>query len=183
MSRIGRKPILLLEGVKIEIAEQKIKISGPKGELSWQCHPKIKVVKEDNQILIQRQGNDKLACSLHGLTRRLIANMIEGVTNGFEKKLELKGVGYRATVQGEKLVLAVGFSHPLEIEAPQGISFQVQKNIITVSGIDKQLVGQVAAEIRSKRKPEPYKGKGIRYLDEIVRRKPGKAAKTTIAGV
>lgn len=182
MSRIGKKPIEIPQGVNVEIDNNKITVKGPKGELNIEIHHKSSAKKQGEQILIERKSNDKLSRSLHGLTRSLIFNMIEGVTKGFERKLEIKGVGYRAQVQGDKLILAIGYSHPVEIVAPEGIQFQVQKNIITISGIDKQLIGQVAANIRSVRKPEPYKGKGIKYLEEIVRRKPGKAAKTTGAG-
>lgn len=178
MSRIGKKPIEISEGTTVEINGRNIKVKGPKGELSFDCHSKIEVKKEENRIIVKPRGEDKLARSLHGLSRRLVANMIEGVTKGFEKKLEIKGVGYRAVIQDNKLILTVGYSHPIEIKAPEGINFQVQKNIIIISGIDKQLVGQVAAEIRAVRKPEPYKGKGIKYLDEVIHRKAGKAAKT-----
>ena len=177
MSRIGKKPIIVPEGVKIEISNNDIKITGPKGELNLTIHNKIAVKSDHNQILVLRHGNDKIARSLHGLSRCLINNAIIGVSKGFEKKLEIKGVGYKASVQGNKLTITAGYSHPVEIIAPDGISFQVQKNIITVSGIDKQLVGQIAANIRQVRKPEPYKGKGIKYIDELIRRKPGKAAK------
>jgi len=181
MSRIGKKPIIITDGVNVEINGNIILVKGPKGELKFQHHPKVKIVKNDKTILIEKSGSSKLANSLHGLTRCLVANMLEGVTKGYEKKLEIKGVGYRAALSGAKLTLTIGYSHPVEITAPEGITFQVQKNTITVSGIDKQKVGQIAAEIRSVRKPEPYKGKGIKYADEIIQRKAGKAAKSANA--
>lgn len=182
MSRIGKKEILIPENVNVEIVDKLIKVKGPKGELSFEHNHQVKLVKNDNVLNVERKSNDKLSKSLHGLTRVLINNLIVGVTDGFEKKLEIKGVGYKANVQGDKLVLAVGFSHPVEIVAPKGITFQAQKNTITVSGIDKQLVGQVAANIRAIKKPEPYKGKGIKYSDEVIIRKAGKAAKAAGAG-
>lgn len=182
MSRIGKKHITIPDGVTIEINGQEIKAKGLKGELQLTAHYKIVVKKEDNIIRVTRKGDDKLARSLHGLTRKLIDNMAIGVSKGFERKLEIKGVGYKAVVNGDKLVLNVGYSHPVEIIAPKGVTFQVQKNIITASGIDKQAVGQIAAEIRAVRKPEPYKGKGIKYIEEIIRRKAGKAVKATAGG-
>jgi large subunit ribosomal protein L6 len=179
MSRIGKKIIIIPEGVNVSINNQNILVKGPKGELSLEAHNKINVKSNDGQIKVERATNDKLARSVHGLTRTLIMNMIEGVSKGYEKKLELKGVGYRASVQGSKLTLLVGYSHPVIVDAPEGISFQVQKNIIVISGINKELVGETAAKIRKIRKPEPYKGKGIKYIDEVIRRKPGKTAKAS----
>jgi len=176
MSRIGKQPIKIPEKVEVKIDGQSIVIRGPQGELNWSMPREIKAEAKEKEIIVQPAKKTKKTPALWGLSRNLIFNMIQGVTEGFEKKLQLEGVGYRAALQGNKLVLSLGFSHPIEIEAPKGIEFKVEKNIITISGIDKQLVGQVAAEIRAKRKPEPYKGKGIRYVDEIVRRKAGKKA-------
>jgi large subunit ribosomal protein L6 len=174
MSKIGRQPIPIPEGVEVKIEDHTITVKGPKGELSFSFHPAIKVVSTDNEIKVS-QGT-KEAKALWGTTRALIFNMVKGVTEGFKKQLEIHGVGYKAEVQDKKLILSVGFTHPVEILAPEGIEFKVEKNIITVSGIDKQLVGQIAAKIRAVKPPEPYKGKGIRYLGEHVRIKPGKKA-------
>ena len=180
MSRIGKLPIEITDGVTVEITgDNMVKVKGPKGELSEQIHPNVKLENKDNQIIVSISSENKFDKSLWGLSRSLIANMVEGVTKGFEKKLEIIGVGYRAQVQGKKLVLSLGFSHPVEYEAPEGITFEIdkeKKNILTISGINKRLVGQVSAEIRSYRKPEPYKGKGIKYIDEEIQRKAGKAA-------
>ncbi|OGY21909.1 MAG: 50S ribosomal protein L6 [Candidatus Woykebacteria bacterium GWB1_45_5] len=176
MSKIGRKPIFLPEDVRIE-TNHKIVVKGPLGELFVKLPGGIKVKMEDKKLLIVPRDETSETKSFHGLTRSLIANMIEGVTKGFKKTLELSGIGFRAHLSGGKLVLAVGFSHPVEIEAPEGVSFAVTENKITVSGVDKELVGQVTAQIRNIRPPDPYKGKGIRYEGEIVRLKPGKAAK------
>lgn len=176
MSRIGRKPISLPPGVEIVMENNVITVKGPKGVLSQQIPEDISIVKEENELLVQRPSDIKKHRALHGLTRALVANMVEGVTNGFEKKLELVGVGYRAQMQGSKLVISIGFSHPVEVEPPDGISFEVPAvTRITVKGIDKQLVGNTAAHIRAIRKPEPYKGKGIKYEKEVIRRKAGKA--------
>jgi large subunit ribosomal protein L6 len=179
MSRIGKQPIVIPENVEVKIGEDEIKVKGPQGELTQSIPPQIKLILKDSstgqkELQVTPQEKSKKTSALWGLLRALIFNMVKGVTEGFEKKLEIEGVGYRASLQGNKLVLNLGFSHPIEIEAPAGIEFKVEKNIITVSGIDKQLVGQVAAKIRAQRKPEPYKGKGIRYLDEVIRRKAGK---------
>ena len=182
MSKIGRKIIKIPESVNFEIQEQNLKAKGPKGELSLILHGKLAIKKSNQEISILRKTDDKFSKALHGLYWKLIANMIEGVNIGFEKKLQFTGVGFRAEVQGDKLILNLGYSHPSEIIAKENISFKVEKNIITVSGIDRQVVGQQAADIRSLRPVEPYKGKGIKYLDEIPRKKPGKAAKATIAG-
>jgi large subunit ribosomal protein L6 len=176
VSRIGKKPISLPAGVEAIIDGNQITVKGPKGELTQQIPQDIAVIQEGDQLLVQRSSDNRKHRALHGLTRALIANMVHGVSNGYEKKLELVGVGYRAQMQGKKLVLSVGFSHPVEIEAPQGIEFEVPAvTKITVKGINKQLVGNTAAHIRAIRKPEPYKGKGIKYENEVIRRKAGKA--------
>lgn len=185
MSRIGKQPIPIPTGVEVHIKDGVVKVKGQKGSLSFTPHPRMEIMVEDKSILVKRSGNEILDRSLHGLTRTLIANMISGVTAGFSKKLALHGVGYRAQVQGKKLQLSLGFSHPVEFSAPEGIIFEIdkeKKNIITVSGIDKIIVGQVAANLRALRKPEPYKGKGIHYVGEVIRRKAGKAATTAAKG-
>jgi large subunit ribosomal protein L6 len=177
MSRIGRKPVPVPDAVTVEIAPGKIAVKGPKGELRQALAPEMKVEQEDGVVTIVRPTDRGEHRALHGLTRSLIANMVAGVTDGFEKRLEIQGVGYRAALKGQKLELALGFSHPVAVEAPEGIDFEVpQPTEIIVRGIDKQLVGQVAADIRKRRPPEPYKGKGIRYKDEQVLRKVGKRA-------
>jgi large subunit ribosomal protein L6 len=177
MSRIGRQPIELPTGVNVSISPGRVMVNGPLGELSQQLPSRMKVEQSNGTIVVTRpteRGEDR---ALHGLTRTLIANMVEGVTKGFEKRLELQGVGYRAALQGADLRLDVGYSHPVVMKARQGISFEVPSNTeIVVKGVDKQLVGQTAAEIRKVRPPEPYKGKGIRYQGEYVRRKVGKRA-------
>ena len=177
MSRIGRRPIELPEGVLVAISPGHVQVNGPRGELSQAMPPRMKIEKVENEILVTRpteRGQDR---ALHGLTRTLVANMVEGVTNGFEKHLEIQGVGYRAQLKGTDLELAVGFSHPVVIKPREGITFDVPvPTQIIVRGNDKQKVGQTAAEIRKVRPPEPYKGKGIRYRDEQVRRKVGKRA-------
>lgn len=183
MSKIGQRKIIIPEGVQVAIREGEVKVTGKKGELSLTLPPRVSLKKEADAIQVERVGNDRQARSFHGLTRKLIANMIEGVSEGFSRKLDFKGVGFRAEVQGNKLILNVGFSHPVELTAPEGIEIKVEKNIISVFGIDRQKVGQVAADIRSIKPVEPYKGKGIKYLEEIPRLKPGKAAKATIGGV
>jgi large subunit ribosomal protein L6 len=177
MSRIGRKPVPVPDAVTVEIGAADIAVKGPKGELRQTFSPDMKVEQEDGVVTIARPTDRGEHRALHGLTRSLIANMVEGVTDGFEKRLEIQGVGYRAALKGKKLELALGFSHPVAIEAPDGIDFEVpQPTEIIIKGIDKQLVGQVAADIRKRRPPEPYKGKGIRYKDEQVLRKVGKRA-------
>lgn len=164
--------------VKVEVEGRKVKVSGPLGELQVEIRPEVKLEQADNEIKVERKKNDQVSRSLHGLTRSLIANMVTGVEKGWEKKLELVGVGYRAQLSGEKLTLNVGYSHPVEIDAPEGIKFALEDNTkIKVSGIDKQLVGETAATIRKVRPPEPYQGKGIRYSGEYVRRKAGKTGK------
>lgn len=179
MSRIGRKPIIVGDGVEVKLAEGKAEVKGPKGQLSFVIPNRIKVNVEDGKIKVERVGNEKATRALHGLTRSLIQNMVQGVTEGYIKKLMLIGVGFRAEVVNGDLILQLGFSHPVKVDKAEGVDFTVEKNIITVSGIDKQKVGQLAAVIRGHRPPEPYKGKGIRYIDEIVKLKPGKQAKTT----
>ncbi|MFW5647749.1 MAG: 50S ribosomal protein L6 [Candidatus Alkaliphilus sp. MAG34] len=176
MSRIGFKPIEIPEGVEVKINEKNVAtVKGAKGQLEQQLNTDMKFNIEDNTISIDRPTNNKRHRSLHGLTRSLLFNMIEGVTKGYEKKLELVGVGYRASKQGKKLILNLGFSHPVEMEDPEGITVEVPSQTeIIVSGIDKQQVGNYAAKIRELRKPEPYKGKGVRYAGEMVRRKVGK---------
>lgn len=178
MSRVGLKPIEIPEGVEININGTNVAVKGPKGELSRTIHEDMDVKIEDNIVHIERPNDLKEYRSLHGTTRSLIANMIEGVSKGFEKKLEITGVGYRAQKQGDKIVVNAGYSHPVEIEPREGIEIDVPKNTeLIVKGIDKELVGAVAANIRSIRLPEPYKGKGIRYAGELVRQKEGKTAK------
>jgi len=179
MSRVGKKPILIPERVEIKIERQKIIVKGPKGELSKEIRPEIKVETREGKIFVSPQKETKKTKALWGLTRALLANMIKGVTEGFEKKLEIEGIGFRASVEGEDLVLYVGFTHPIRIKALEGIKFSVEKNIITVSGADLEKVSQIAAKIRKVKPPEPYKGKGIRYVGEVVRRKVGKKAVTT----
>jgi len=176
MSRVGRKPIEIPKGVEVSIEGSLVKIKGSKGELQREVRPEIKVEVKDNQILVIPLKEIKGVKTFWGLTRALIANMIKGVTEGYQKKLEIEGVGYRASLEGEDLVLNIGYSHPVKIKKPEGISFSAEKNAIIVSGIDKEKVGQIAAKIRAVRKPEPYKGKGIRYEGEQIRRKTGKKA-------
>ena len=178
MSRIGRMPIAIPAGVTVDIAENNhVTVKGPKGTLEKTLPKEMKLEREGETIEVKRPNDLKKMKSLHGLTRSLLANMVTGVTNGYEKKLEVNGVGYRAAKQGKKLVLSLGYSHPVEMEDPEGIETKVEGNNIIVAGIDKEKVGQFAAEIRDKRPPEPYKGKGIKYADEIIRRKVGKAGK------
>lgn len=179
MSRIGLKPIDIPTGVEVKISDNNlVEVKGPKGQLSQQLNENMLIKIEENQILIDRPSEKKMYKSLHGLTRTLIANMIEGVTNGYSKSLEITGTGYRAQKQGKKLILNLGYSHPIELDDPEGIEVEVPNaNQIIIKGIDKQLVGSHAAVIRDFRKPEPYKGKGVRYTDEYVRRKVGKTGK------
>lgn len=179
MSRIGKRPIEIPDDVEIKIEERLVKIKGPKGEMSKEIPLDIGIEIKGKEILLNPKRKTKKSGALWGLTRSLLYNDVKGVTEGFEKELELRGIGYRASVEKEKLlVLEVGFSHKVEIEVPEGIDVSVKKNIITISGIDKQKVGEVAAKIRKVRPPEPYKGKGIRYVGEKVRRKEGKKAAT-----
>jgi len=180
MSRIGKNPVKIPSGVTAEKKDSNILfVKGPKGELTFSCNPRIKLEIANGEIKCLRDSESKTDRSLQGLTRTLVHNMMEGVTKGFEKKLEVIGVGYRVTVQGSKLVLNLGHSHPIDYQIPKGIKIEIdkeKKNILIVSGTDKQMIGETAAKIRSFRKPEPYKGKGIRYLDEHIVRKAGKAA-------
>ena len=179
MSRIGRMPIAIPAGVTVTIAENNVvTVKGPKGTLERQLPAEMEIKEADGHITVSRPNDLKKMKSLHGLTRTLINNMIHGVTEGYEKKLEVNGVGYRAQKQGKKLTLSLGYSHPVEMEDPEGIETVLDgQNIIIVKGISKEKVGQYAAEIRDKRRPEPYKGKGIKYVDEVIRRKEGKAGK------
>ncbi len=179
MSRVGKAPITIPDGLSVEISDDMIRVSGKQGELTQQIPEGIDIQVEDSVITVERADDSRQQRSLHGLARALVNNMVEGVSNGFMKELNIVGVGYRAQAKGTNaLELALGFSHPVQVEAPEGVTFDVpEPTIIKVSGIDKQLVGQVAADIRALKKPEPYKGKGIRYVDEYVIRKAGKAAK------
>ena len=178
MSRIGRMPIAVPAGVTVEIAENnKVTVKGPKGTLERVLPSEMEIKMEGSEVIVTRPNDLKKMKSLHGLTRTLINNMVIGVTNGFEKKLEINGVGYRAAKAGKKLTLTLGFSHPVEMEDPEGVETTVDGNLIVVKGIDKEKVGQFAAEIRDKKRPEPYKGKGIKYVDETIRRKVGKTGK------
>jgi large subunit ribosomal protein L6 len=176
MSRIGRMPITVPSGVDVQYGEQnQVQVKGPRGTLSRTLHPRMVLERDGDTIHVKRQSESKLDKSLHGLSRTLINNMIVGVTEGFEKQLEIVWGGHRAQLQGRTLTLQLGHSHQIHMEAPEGIEFQLERTIITVRGINKELVGQVAADIRAIRKPEPYKGKGIKYTTETIRRKEGKA--------
>ena len=178
MSRIGRKPIAVPAGVDVKIDGHVVTVKGPKGTLTKSFHKDMIIKLEGNEIIVERPTEDKLHKSLHGLTRTLVSNMVEGVTHGFSKSLDIDGIGYRAQKQGKKLTLSLGYSHPVEMEDPEGIETVLDgQNIIIVKGISKEKVGQYAAEIREKRRPEPYKGKGIKYADEVIRRKVGKTGK------
>ena len=178
MSRIGRHPVAVPAGVEVKIAENNVvTVKGPKGTLEKALPTEMSIKLEDGQVVVTRPNDLKKMKSLHGLTRTLIQNMVIGVSQGYEKALEFNGVGYRAHKQGKKLVLSLGYSHPVEMEDPEGLESTVDGNKIVVKGIDKEKVGQYAAEIRDKRRPEPYKGKGIKYADEVIRRKVGKTGK------
>ena len=178
MSRIGRRPIPVPAGVKVQIDGPSITVSGPRGTLSRRLHPDMNVAEEAGTLVVGRPDDHKFHRELHGLTRTLVANMVEGVTTGFRKGIEITGVGYRAQKVGNRIQLNLGYSHPIEIDPPAGVTFEVENPTrLAVLGIDKELVGQVAAEVRATRKPEPYKGKGVRYAGEVVRRKAGKAGK------
>lgn len=177
MSRIGLMPVELPKGVEVKLTDGTLRVKGPKGELSFEHHPEMTVVIDEGELRVERPSDNREHRSLHGLTRSLIFNMVEGVTNGFKKELEIVGVGYRAEVKGKGVLLNLGFSHTIQYDAPGGVSLECPSQTqIVVEGVDKQLVGQTAAEIRAFRPPEPYKGKGIRYKDEHVRRKAGKTA-------
>jgi large subunit ribosomal protein L6 len=175
MSRIGKMPIPVPSSVTVDLGDGTVRVKGPKGELERQVPRQISIVRDDGVLHVERSSDEPTHRSLHGLTRSLVANMVTGVTDGFTRRLEVNGVGYRAAVSSGNLVLQVGFSHPVLVPAPRGITFAVQANAITVSGADKELVGEIAAQIRHVRPPEPYKGKGIKYAEEVVRRKAGKA--------
>ncbi|HYI22610.1 MAG TPA: 50S ribosomal protein L6 [Candidatus Limnocylindrales bacterium] len=178
MSRIGKMAIPIPSGVDVSIDGNHVAVSGPKGKLERDVAPELRVVQEDGQLRVERPNDEKRSRELHGLTRTLVANMVTGVTDGYRKGLEINGVGYRAQLVGNKLQLNLGYSHPIEIDPPAGITFEVESPVrLAVVGIDKELVGHVAARVRSQRKPEPYKGKGVRYAGEQVRRKAGKAGK------
>lgn len=178
MSRIGRMPVAIPAGVTVEIVNNYMTVKGPKGTLERQLPVEMEIKQEDGNVIVTRPNDLKKMKSLHGLTRTLIANMIHGVTEGYEKKLEVNGVGYKAAKAGNKLTLSLGYSHPVEMIDPEGVESVLEgQNIIIVKGIDKEKVGQFAAEIRDKRRPEPYKGKGIKYADEVIRRKVGKTGK------
>lgn len=183
MSRVGKNPIQIPKGVEATLEDNIVKIKGPVGNLSQKIHRDIKVAKAGDQIIVTRPSNQRHHRALHGLTRTLIANMVKGVTEGFSKVLMIEGVGYRAEVKGENLVLQLGFSHPVEFKIPKGITIKMEgQTKIIISGADKQQVGEVAAEIRKLKVPEPYKGKGIRYLGEYIKRKVGKTGVATGAG-
>lgn len=180
MSRVGSMPIEIPSGVEVRIDGSRVSVKGPKGELNRSVSPEMTLDLSDGRLLVKRPSDQQRHRALHGLTRSLIANMVTGVSQGFAKTLELQGVGYRAQMQGQTLVLAVGFSHPVQVPPPPGIEFEVEgTSRVLVKGIDRELVGQVAADVRKVRPPEPYKGKGIRYQGEYVRRKAGKAGKAT----
>jgi large subunit ribosomal protein L6 len=176
MSKIGKQPISIPDGVEVKISGNLVSVKGPKGELKREIPPEIKAELSDKKILVSPASQTKRTAALWGLTRQLLANMVIGASQGFEKKLELQGVGYKVLLQGKDLGLSLGFSHPIIFSAVPGVEFKIEKNIISVSGINKELVGQIAADIRKLRKPEPYKGKGIRYVGETVKMKAGKKA-------
>ena len=175
MSRVGKQPIAVPANVNIEVQDGVVSVKGPNGELSRPVPSEISVVRDNGTLRIERGSDEPRHRALHGLTRSLIANMVTGVTDGFTRRLEVNGVGYRAAVSAGNLVLQVGFSHPVLVPAPPGITFAVQANAITITGANKELVGEVAAQVRHVRPPEPYKGKGIKYAEEVIRRKAGKA--------
>lgn len=179
MSKVGKKPISIPKGVEVKIGEGKIEVKGPKGTLSRIIPAEVKVELKNEKIFLTPQIETERTKPLWGTTRALIFNMVKGVTEGFEKKLEIQGLGYKALLEGKNLALYVGLAEPVKMEAPQGINFSVEKEIITVSGINKELVGEIAARIRKTKKPDPYKGKGIRYLGEVVRKKVGKKVAAT----
>ncbi len=178
MSRIGKRPISIPNKVTVVIDGQSVTVKGPKGELSRVLPNEVEVVQEGETVLVNRRDDSRVARQRHGLCRTLVANMVEGVSQGFQRRLEITGVGYRAQVQGKNLTLNMGYSHPVQIEPPEGIQFAVENNTnVIVTGIDKEIVGNTAARIRAVRPPEPYKGKGIRYTGEVIKRKAGKAGK------
>ncbi len=183
MSRVGKKPVIIPSGVKAEMKDSNLTVTGPKGTLSLPVHGKVKITVSEKEILVDVEAKEnKKERALWGLFRALTQNLVDGVTKGFEKKLEVNGVGFKVAVQGTKLVMALGFSHPVNVEIPKDITTVVDKNVITITGADKQRVGQFAAEIRELKKPEPYKGKGIKYIDEVIIRKAGKVVKVVGGG-
>jgi large subunit ribosomal protein L6 len=178
MSRVGRLPITIPAGVDVDVSGSHVVVSGPRGTLERDISPRLSLVRDDGVLRVERPTDERAARELHGLTRTLISNMVIGVTEGYRRGLEIQGVGYRAQLVGRKLQLNLGYSHPIEIEPPEGIAFEVENPTrLAVVGIDKELVGRIAAQVRATRKPEPYKGKGVRYAGEVVRRKAGKAGK------
>jgi large subunit ribosomal protein L6 len=179
MSRIGKQPVHMPEGVNVKINGSAITVKGPKGELAWEAAPVMKVTVKDGNVVVERPSDTKQMKAIHGLTRNIIQNMVQGVSTGYQKVLEILGVGYKAQVQGQKLILSLGYSHPVEFMLPEGITAKVEQkqNQITLNGIDKQLLGQVAANIRALRLPDAYKGKGVRYSGEMIKLKAGKAGK------
>lgn len=179
MSRVGKKPIDIPSGVDAKLEIGRVTVKGPLGEISQDVNPKLTIKKENNKLLVARPSNQKIYREIHGLTRNLIANMVNGVSKGYEKTLEITGVGFKASAQGTNLMLNLGFSHPIVYPLPKGIkaTVDVKQTLITLKGVDKQLVGQIAANIRNLKKPEPYKGKGIKYGGEVIQRKEGKAGK------
>ncbi len=180
MSRLGKLPIIIPAGVTVTITEQDVKVKGPKGEMTQVVPKQVILTQKDNEIIVSIDDvENKFKKALWGLTRQLVNNAVLGVTQGFKKQMEINGVGFRAQVEGKDLLLNIGFSHPVKFIVPAGIAVKVEKNLITVEGIDKQMVGEVSANIRGLKLPEPYKGKGIKYIDEVIRRKAGKLAKTT----
>ena len=183
MSRIGQKPVIIPQGVQVNLKDHTVEVKGKLGSLTQHFHPIISIKKDGNSVIVERPDDSPQVRALHGLTRALIANMVTGVSDGFKKELMIEGVGFRGEVRGRTLVLSVGYSHQVEVQAPQGVSFAVDRSgrQITISGTDKTVVGQVAANVRKVRKPETYKGKGIRYANEVVRRKAGKAGKVGTA--
>jgi large subunit ribosomal protein L6 len=176
MARFGKQPVKLPEGVTAKIGDGEIVISGPRGSISRQIHGQIKVSEKEGALWVEKVRETKISAALQGTMRAHIVNMVRGITEGWSKILEIVGAGYRVAVEGEKLVMNIGYSHPVEMKIPSGLNIRIVKNLVTIEGMDKELVGQFAAEVRSKRKPDPYKGAGIKYQDEIIRRKPGKQA-------
>jgi len=181
MSRIGKLPVIIVSGVTIVKEGPRIKISGPKGTLELEIPRQVGVKEEEGKLIVERKGGDKLSRALHGTIRSILDNAVKGVSEGWNKKMELIGTGFRAEVKGDEMTLTLGFSHPVKVKAPEGVTFKVEKNVITVDGPDRAVVGQVCAEIRRLKPPEPYKGKGIVFVGEKIRRKAGKAAKATAA--
>ncbi|OHA01462.1 MAG: 50S ribosomal protein L6 [Candidatus Sungbacteria bacterium RIFCSPLOWO2_02_FULL_48_13b] len=181
MSRVGKKPIEIPSGVSVVISNGSVTVKGPKGEITRSINPEVSLRQENSTLIVVPVAKTKRTPALWGLTRAIVAHSVEGVSRGFEKKLEIEGIGYRVNLDGKDLVFALGFSHPVKFPAPAGIEFKVEKNVMTVSGFDKELVGETAAKIRALKKPEPYKGKGIHYQGEVVRRKAGKKATTGTA--